>query len=304
MPAEPIDKLTRAGLSLIQQALSIFDSDLKLAVCNPRYQAMFGLPDALVTPGASFEDTIRFLVEAGEYGPQNDPDDAVRHRVETARAFQPHYMERQRANGRWISVEGAPLAQGGWVTVYTDITEIKVQEQLLRARSEELSDQVLAHAERLGLANRALASTKAVCVMPKGHALTKLDVVRPQDMAGMRFISFGISDPLRQQIDQAFEEAGVKRDLHIECTLASACIEFVASSAGVSIVDDISAWARRDVVDIRPFAPEVQIELSLYRPWGTMQTAAGSAFTEHLIRRIREISRKASMWTRNPEATA
>ena len=174
MHAEPIEKLTRAGLSLIQQALSIFDSDLKLAVCNPRYQAMFGLPDALVTPGASFEDTIRFLVEAGEYGPQNDPDDAVRHRVETARAFQPHYMERQRANGRWISVEGAPLAQGGWVTVYTDITEIKVQEQLLRARSEELSDQVLAHAERLGLANRALASTNAALQEAK-RELTEIE---------------------------------------------------------------------------------------------------------------------------------
>ena len=59
-------------------------------------------------------------------------------------------MERTRANGRTISVEGAPLPQGGWVTVYTDITEIKHQEALLRARSEELSDQLLTHAERAG----------------------------------------------------------------------------------------------------------------------------------------------------------
>jgi signal transduction histidine kinase len=155
------EKLTRAGLALIQQALSIFDADLRLAVCNPRYQEMFDLPDALVTPGASFEDTIRFLVRRGEYGPQDDPEAAVRQRVETARAFAPHYMERERAGGRWVSVEGAPLPQGGWVTVYTDITEIKIQERLLRARSEELSGQLLAHAERLGLANRELAATNA-----------------------------------------------------------------------------------------------------------------------------------------------
>lgn len=155
------EKLTRAGLALIQQALSIFDADLRLAVCNPRYQEMFDLPDALVTPGAAFEDTIRYLVARGEYGPQSDPDDAVRQRVETARAFAPHYMERQRANGRWVSVEGAPLPQGGWVTVYTDITEIKLQEALLRARSEELSGQLFAHAERLGMANRELAATNA-----------------------------------------------------------------------------------------------------------------------------------------------
>lgn len=162
MQPETHEKLTRAGLNLIQQALSIFDSDLRLAVCNPRYQEMFGLPDALVRPGASFEETIRFLVRRGEYGPPGDVEEAVRLRVETARDFRPHYMERQRANGRWVSVEGAPLAQGGWVTVYTDITEIKLQEQLLRARSEELSGQLLTHAERLGMANRQLASTNAM----------------------------------------------------------------------------------------------------------------------------------------------
>lgn len=154
-------KLTRAGLALIQQGLSIFDADLRLALCNPRYQQMFELPDALVTPGAGFEETIRFLVLRGEYGPLDDPEAAVAQRVETARAFVPHYMERERANGRWVSVEGAPLPQGGWVTVYTDITEIKIQERLLRARSEELSGQLFAHAERLSLANRELAAMNA-----------------------------------------------------------------------------------------------------------------------------------------------
>ena len=159
MNPETTEKFTRAGLNLIQQALSIFDSDLRLAVANQRYQEMFGLPDTLANPGATFEETIRFLVAQGEYGPQPDPEAAVRLRVNTARAFQPHYMERQRANGRWISVEGAPLPEGGWVTVYTDITEIKLQERLLRARSEELSGQLFAHAERLSLANRELAAT-------------------------------------------------------------------------------------------------------------------------------------------------
>ena len=166
--------LMRAGLNLIQQALSIFDNDLRLAVCNRRYQEMFGLPDALVTPGASFEDTIRYLVLRGEYGPPGDPEAAVRQRVEAARAFVPHYMERERANGRWVSVEGSPLPQGGWVTVYTDITEIKLQERLLRSRSEDLSDQVLIHAERLGSANRALAATNTALEEAK-RELTEIE---------------------------------------------------------------------------------------------------------------------------------
>ncbi len=153
------DNFTRAGLNLIQQALSIYDADLRLAVCNRPFQEMFGLPEHLVTPGATFDDTIRFLVTSGEYGVVEDLEGFVQIRVEQARAFVPHYMERTRANGRTISVEGSPLPEGGWVTVYTDITSVKRQEALLRARSAELSDQLLTHAEELALTNRRLAAT-------------------------------------------------------------------------------------------------------------------------------------------------
>ncbi len=160
-PEDATAKLTRAGLNLIQQALSIYDSELRLANCNRRFQEMFDLPDWVVTPGARFEDTIRFLVQRGEYGPVEDVETAVAQRVEAARAFEPHYLERARPGGRWISVEGAPLPQGGWVTVYTDITEIKYQERLLKIRADELSAQLLADSQRLALANRALAASNA-----------------------------------------------------------------------------------------------------------------------------------------------
>jgi signal transduction histidine kinase len=155
------DHLTRAGLNLIQQALSIYDADLRLAVCNRPFQTMFGFPEHLVTPGASFEETVRWLVDNGEYGEVQDAAAFVQDRVDAARAFVPHYMERRRSNGRTISVEGSPLPEGGWVTVYTDITAVKRQEELLRARSEELSDQVLSHAEELALTNRRLEATIA-----------------------------------------------------------------------------------------------------------------------------------------------
>lgn len=166
--------LMAAGLNMIQQALSIFDSTLRLSVSNRRYQEMFELPEHLVQPGVGFEDTIRYLVSRGEYGPVDDHEQAVRTRVEAARAFVPHYMERLRANGRWISVEGAPLPQGGWITVYTDITEVKLQEGLLRARSEELSDELLAHAERLAATNRALAASNAALEQAK-RELTEME---------------------------------------------------------------------------------------------------------------------------------
>jgi len=150
--------LTNAGLNLIAQALTIYDSNLRLAVCNAPFQQMFDLPDALVTPGATFEETIRHLATRGEYGNVADLDTFVAERVQIAQTFAPHYMERTRANGRTISVEGSPLPTGGWVTVYTDISPIKAQEAMLHARSDALSDQVAARAAELSATNRELAA--------------------------------------------------------------------------------------------------------------------------------------------------
>lgn len=153
--------MTQAGLNLIQQALSIYDNNLRLVICNNRFGEMFNLPPELTIAGAEFADTISHLVGQGEYGHVSEPKQFIKDRVNTARAFEPHYMERTRSNGQIISVEGSPLQQGGWVTVYTDITNIKRQEDMLRSRSKELSGQLLSRAEELAAKNRQLESTNA-----------------------------------------------------------------------------------------------------------------------------------------------
>ena len=150
--------MTTAGLNLIAQALSIYDSDLRLVLSNAPFQAMFQLPDTLVTPGAAFSDTMEHLIQSGEYGHVENPQAFLEERLRQARAFEPHYMERTRSNGRTISVEGSPLPDGGWVTVYTDISATKAQESLLRAHAGALSEQLLAHTEQLSRTNRKLAA--------------------------------------------------------------------------------------------------------------------------------------------------
>ncbi|MFY2825404.1 PAS-domain containing protein [Ruegeria sp. MALMAid1280] len=169
-----IKEMTTAGLNLIGQALSIYDSQLRLVVSNRPFQAMFELPDELVQPGARFRDTIRYLAARGEYGADADVEAIVDLRVQQALTFEPHYMERVRADGRVISVEGAPLPKGGWVSVYTDITNTKQAEALLRARSEELSGQLLDRAEELSATNRKLAATNSALEEAK-RQLTEIE---------------------------------------------------------------------------------------------------------------------------------
>ncbi|MFK5996741.1 MAG: PAS-domain containing protein [Rhodobacterales bacterium] len=154
-----IAQMTQSGLNLIKQAISIYDADLKLAVANQRFQDMFDLPPELVELGKPFADCIRYLASKGDYGPVTDIEAFVAEKVEQAKAFQPHYIERERANGTTISIEGSPLRQGGWVTVYTDITDIKQQEALLRDRSLNLSEQLISRSEELSRINRQLTAS-------------------------------------------------------------------------------------------------------------------------------------------------
>ncbi len=148
-----------SGLNLIKEAISWHDDQLRLVAANRRFQQMFSLPDRLVKPGAEFRDIVLYLTEKGEYGPVEDVDAFVDEKVRLAFAFEPHYFERTRSNGTSISVEGAPFQQGGWISVYTDITEVKRQEAFFRSHAENLSDALVARSEDLAQANRTLKAT-------------------------------------------------------------------------------------------------------------------------------------------------
>jgi len=151
--------MIRSGLNLISQAISIHDHDLRLIHANKRFQDMFQIPDALMQPGANFRETLLAVAQQGEYGPVDDIEAFVDEKVDLARQFEPHYFERTRANGTTISVDGNPLEEGGWITVYTDITETKQQEDRIRSRAESLSDELLERSATLEQTNRELTAT-------------------------------------------------------------------------------------------------------------------------------------------------
>lgn len=154
-----LNELILSGLNLITQAISIYDQDLRLVLANRTFQDMFNLPQRFVTEGADFAETLHYLSENGEYGPIDDFDTFVGEKVKLARAFEPHYFERTRANGTTLSIEGNPLGQGGWISVYTDITEIKRQEELFQSHAQDLSEELGQRTEDLFQANRGMAAT-------------------------------------------------------------------------------------------------------------------------------------------------
>jgi hypothetical protein len=92
-------------------------------------------PEDMFKPGFPLEQAFRYNAERGEYGP-GDADEQVRQRIELARQFKPHLFERERPDGTAIEVRGNPIADGGFVTTYTDVTHRKKAEKELKEAKE------------------------------------------------------------------------------------------------------------------------------------------------------------------------
>lgn len=159
------------GLDQLDQGISIFDGALQLIACNRRYLDLLDFPHSFGAPGTPVETFFRYNAERGEYG-AGDIETVVRERLALVRKFQPHHFERARPDGTILEVRGAPLPDGGWVAVYTDITERRRNEQALVRVREELESAVQVRTAELRDKNRMLD----VIVANLGHGISLFDI--------------------------------------------------------------------------------------------------------------------------------
>ncbi|MCF8197543.1 MAG: PAS-domain containing protein, partial [Sulfuritalea sp.] len=112
--------------------ISMVDGDLRVVTYNDQFKKLLDFPDSLFEkPDLHFDDVVRFNAERGDYGP-GDKEEQVTALVTRARKFEPHQFERVRADGTVLDIRGMPLPDGGFVTIYMDITERKQMEDQVR----------------------------------------------------------------------------------------------------------------------------------------------------------------------------
>lgn len=127
-------------LETIDQGISMMDSELNLSVFNQEFLRGLDFPPEMGETAKHFEDFIRYNAERGEYG-EGDVEEQVQERVKLAKQFLPHCFERTRPDGTVMEIRGTPVPGGGFVTTYSDITERRKAEDVLRRREEELTEQ-------------------------------------------------------------------------------------------------------------------------------------------------------------------
>ncbi|WP_428687767.1 PAS-domain containing protein [Roseibium sp.] len=128
--------LLQAALDHINQGFTVFDRNLRLVAWNRGLSEMLDMPEGIIRRGSHLEAFIRVNAERGEYGP-GDIEGKIARRIERAKLFEPHYFERVRPNGQIIAVSGTPLPQGGFVTIYSDVTEERRRQEKLERTVEE-----------------------------------------------------------------------------------------------------------------------------------------------------------------------
>ena len=103
--------------------ISLFDQDLNMVLCNDQQKQLLNYSEELFADGLpTMEELFRFNAQRGEYGP-GDVEEQVRRRMELARQRTAHTYQRERPNGTVLEIRGVPLAGGGFVTTYLDVTE-------------------------------------------------------------------------------------------------------------------------------------------------------------------------------------
>jgi len=123
---------TLAGMS---DGIMMMDADLRLLAWNDRFADFAGVPRNILNVGVSLEDILRAQAEAGEFGPVDVEAEVDRRMGLLQTGGATGTMQRLRPGGRVLELRRNPLAGGGFVTMYADVTARQHAEQ--RARQAE-----------------------------------------------------------------------------------------------------------------------------------------------------------------------
>ena len=122
------DLRLRDAIETIPEAFVVWDAQNRLVLCNSNFQELHNLPDESIKAGASYES----VVAAGR-------KPVVRSKV-TSEGQSPgaRTFEAQLDDGRWLHISERRTKDGGYVSVGTDITNIKRHEVKLMESERRL----------------------------------------------------------------------------------------------------------------------------------------------------------------------
>jgi two-component system, cell cycle sensor histidine kinase PleC len=123
------DLRLRDAIETIPEAFVLWDADNRLVLCNSNFQTLHDLSVEAIAAGTSYED----VVAAGRKHVIRTKIVSEASTVPGARTF-----EAQLDNGHWLQISERRTKDGGYVSVGTDITPLKLHEKKLMDSEQRL----------------------------------------------------------------------------------------------------------------------------------------------------------------------
>ena len=122
------DARLRDAVEAISEAFVLWDASNHLVLCNSKFRTLHGLPDADGLPGQRYEMVMG----------ASAPPPVRREVVHGAGSDDARTFEAELGDGRWLQVSERRTKDGGYVSVGTDITPLKRQQERLVASERAL----------------------------------------------------------------------------------------------------------------------------------------------------------------------
>jgi len=129
----------RQAIESVAAGIALWDADDRLVLANQRYLDLYAAVAAEITPGVSFAQLARLLAASGLIPGAIGREEAwLAERLARKQSCPDEPFERQLADGRWLRISDHRTAEGGLVTLHSDVTELKRQAEDLRTREAQL----------------------------------------------------------------------------------------------------------------------------------------------------------------------
>jgi signal transduction histidine kinase len=116
-----------SALNNMVQGLCMLDRDQRLIVCNRRYLEIYGFSPDVVKPGIKLFDILKYSVSLGNYT-NVEADRLLAERPDPTRLSKRITSKQRLRDGRTIAVMNEPMADGGSIATFQDITELENHE--------------------------------------------------------------------------------------------------------------------------------------------------------------------------------